>query len=167
MRTLTLSIGLLGLVSVLGCSDQTGPAAPGSELAVGGSSGCYTVRFTTLFTAVSDFVYTGTLTGDLQGTADLVADEVHSFHGITLRVGADVTWHITGGIIPELTGQTFVTRSTQRNIFLPGTSLVKNIGSLRPISGVETANITFTGETVLGTDPQQATLNFEGVICTS
>jgi hypothetical protein len=167
MKSLMVNIGLLGLVSVLGCGDQTSPTAPGSELAAAASSDCHSVKFTTLFTAVSDFVYTGTVTGDLQGTADLVADEVHSFHGITLLVGADVTWHITGGIIPELTGETFVTRLTQHNIFLPGTSLVKNIGSLRAISGVERANVTFSGLTILGTDPQQAKIDFVGVICTN
>jgi hypothetical protein len=164
MRTLTLTVGLLGFILLSGC-DREKLTAPASDLAEGGNSGCYSVKFTTLFTAVSDFVYTGTLIGDLQGTADLVADEVHPFRGVTILIGADVTWHITGGVIPELTGQTFVTRLMNRNIFLPGTSLVKNVGSTRAISGVQKANLTYIGQTPLDTDPQQATLDFVGVIC--
>lgn len=166
MRTLTLTAGLLGLVLLTGC-DRENLTAPGSELAAGSNSGCYTVKYTAVFTALSDFVYTATFTGDLEGTADLVADEVGPFTGVTLAVGADITWYITGGIIPELTGQTFVTRDSHRNIFLPGTSLVKNLGSLRAISGVQTANVTYIGETPLGADPQRAYLDFVGVICTS
>ena len=166
MRPLPLTLGCLGLVLLTGCSDQTGPAAPGSELAAGGSSGCYTVKYTAVFTAISGLAFTGTFTGDLEGTADMLFDEIGPFTGATLRVGADINWHITGGTIPELIGETFVTRLLNRNIFLPGTSLVQNVGSLRAISGVQTANVTYTGETPLGADPQQAFLNFVGVICT-
>jgi hypothetical protein len=166
MKPLLLNIGFLGLVSVVGCSDQASPTAPASELASAGST-CYAVKFTTPLTSLSEVAFTGTLTGDLQGTVDMVFDEFHSFTGVTIRVAADATWHITGGIIPELVGETFVTRLTNRNILLPGTSLAKNIGSLRVISGVEKANLTYTGQTILDTDPQQTVLNFVGVICTN
>lgn len=164
MRLLMLGTGLLGLISVIGCSDQTSPT--GAELA-SASSGCYTVKFSTALTPITDIVYTGTVTGDLQGTVDLVFDEFHSFTGVTNQVAADATWHITGGVIPELVGETFVTRLTNRNILFPGTSLVQNIGSLRAISGVEKANVTYTGHTSLDTNPQETTLNFVGVICPS
>jgi hypothetical protein len=166
MKSLLLNIGFLGLTLVVGCSDQTSPAVPESELALAGS-GCYTVKFSTPLTPVSDIVFTGILTGELQGTVELVFDEFHSLTGVTNQVAADATWHITGGVIPELIGETFVTRLTNRNIRLPGTSLVKNLGSLRVISGVEKANLTYTGQTTLDTDPQQTILNFVGVICTN
>jgi hypothetical protein len=167
MKVLTLNIGLLGLIAVLGCSDQTSPAAAASDLAVADGAACYSVKFTTDLTPVTDVDITGTVTGDLQGTVDMSFDEFSSFRGVTNRVAADAVWHITGGIIPELVGETFVTRLTNRNVLLPGTSLVKNIGSLRVISGVEKANVTYTGQTALDTDPQETILNFVGVICPS
>src|SRR4051794_20897487 len=122
MKPLLLNIGLLGLMSVVGCSDQTSPTAQSSDLAVAESSGCYAVKFSTTLTLVSDFVATGTVTGDLQGTVEMVFDEFHPLRGVTNRVAADATWQITGGIVPELIGETFVTRLTNRNVLVAGSS---------------------------------------------
>jgi hypothetical protein len=163
MRTITLTIGLLGLILLSSC-DRENVTAPVSDLALAGNSGCSTVKFTTVLTPTGPVSFSGVLTGDLEGTVDQVFDEFGSFTGVTIQVAADATWHITGGIIPELIGETFVTRLTNRNVFLPGTSLTKNIGSLRAQSGVERANLTYIGQTQLTTS--ETTLNFVGVICT-
>jgi hypothetical protein len=163
MKSLMLGVGLLGLISALGCSDRTSPTAPASELAGVGSSGCYTVKFTTILTAIGETEFTGVVTGDITGTVHQVFDEFHGFTGVTNIVAADATWEITGGTIPELIGQTFETRLTNRNILLPGTSLVKNLGSLRAIGGATKVNVTYVGETPLST--LQTRLDFTGVIC--
>jgi hypothetical protein len=163
MRSLTLTLGLLGLALLSGCTDREDPTAPGSA-SLAGTSACRTVKFSTVLTAIDPVTFTGVVTGDLEGTVDLVFDEFSSFRGVTNRVAADATWHITGGTIPELIGETFVTRLTNRNVLLPGTSLVKNIGSLRALSGVQKADLTYVGETSLETG--ESVLNFVGVICT-
>jgi hypothetical protein len=165
MKTLTTG-ALFSLLLLLGC-DSAKTTSPGSSLAVAGESGCYVVKFTAELAVTSDdpFFASGTVTGDLQGTVDMVFNEFDAFHGITIRVAADANWHITGGIIPELVGQTFVTRLTNRNLLLP-TSIVQNVGSLRAISGVEKANVTYIGQTILTEDSQLPTLNFVGTICT-
>ena len=58
---------------------------------------------------------------------------------------------------------TFVTRLTNRNVFIPNSSTVKNIGSLRESSGIGKVNVTYTGETSLETSATH--LEFSGVIC--
>jgi hypothetical protein len=162
MKLPTANLTFASLLLIIGCSDQSGPTAPTTELAVGGSSGCYTVKFLTMLTHVSGLVFTGPVTGDLQGTVDVVFNEFHPGTGATNLVAADATWHITGGIVPELIGETFVTRFTNRNVAQPG-PVTKNIGSLDVISGVEKANVHYVGETSGFTG--EPTLNFTGVIC--
>jgi hypothetical protein len=162
MKLLTANLALVSLLFIAGCSDQSSPTAPTSELAVGGSSGCYTVKFTTKLTQVRGVVFTGTVTGDLQGTVDVVFDEFHPGTGATILVAANATWHITGGIVPELIGETFVTRLTNRNVAQPG-PVTKNIGWLDVISGVAKANLHYKGRTSNFTG--EPTLDFRGVIC--
>jgi hypothetical protein len=163
MRPLTLTLGLLGLALLSGCTDRENPTAPAAE-SLAANSVCRVVKFSTALTAIDPVTFTGVVTGDLEGTVDIAFDEFSSFRGVTNRVAADATWHITGGAIPELIGETFVTRLTNRNVFLPGTSLVQNIGSLRALSGVEKANLTYVGQTSLETG--ESVLDFVGVICT-
>jgi hypothetical protein len=93
----------------------------------------------------------------------VVFDEFHPLRGVTNRVAADATWQITGGIVPELIGETFVTRLTNRNVRVAGSTRIQNIGSLRAISGVEKANLTYLGQTSLETG--ETILDFVGVVC--
>jgi hypothetical protein len=162
MKLPTANSTFASLLLILGCSDQSGLTAPTPELAVGGSSGCYTVKFTTRLTHVSGIVFTGPVAGDLQGTVDVVFNEFHPGTGATNLVAADATWHITGGIVRELIGRSFVTRFTNRNVAQPG-PVTKNIGSLDVISGVKKANVHYVGETSNFTG--EPTLHFIGVIC--
>ena len=159
---------LLPVVLLASCTDSGDVTAPSDkagapQFAVAGNSGCYTVKFTTLFTQSDQLHVSGVVSGDLEGTAFVEATDIGRFTGVTLTVGGTIDWSITGGIIPELIGETFLTRLENRNIFLPGTSLVQNVGSLRSISGVEKANLTYIGETSLETN--EARFEFNGVIC--
>lgn len=163
MRMLTLTAGLLGAILLSGC-DRENLTAPASDLAAAGNSGCHTVKFTTALTAATEIEIVGVVTGDITGTVHMLFDEFHGFTGVTNHVAANATWEITGGTIPELIGETFVTRVSNRNVLLPGTSLAQNIGSLRALSGVEKANLTYIGQTSLETG--ETVLNFVGVICT-
>jgi hypothetical protein len=163
MKRLTASIAACSLLLLTACNNQTSITDQGSWQPAVGSSGCHPVKFTTVLTALSETEFTGTVTGDITGTVHLVFDEFHGFTGVTNVVAGNATWQITGGTIPELIGETFETRLTNRNILLPGTSLVKNLGSLRALSGVAKANVTYVGETPLST--LQTRLDFTGVIC--
>jgi hypothetical protein len=164
MKDLTRMAVLAASLLLPGCADQsaiTEPLAPKSVVA--GNSGCHTVKFAAFLTPIDGLHYTGQLSGDLVGTADVLFDEIGPFTGATLHVAANAAWTITGGHVPELIGETFLTRMENRNIFLPGTALAKNVGSLRVISGVEKANLTYTGQTSLITG--EVHLDFNGVIC--
>jgi hypothetical protein len=155
---------LVACILLPGCADQsaiTEPLAPKSVVA--GNSGCNTVRFAAFLTPVDGLHYTGQLTGDLVGTADVLFDEIGPFTGATIHVAANATWSISGGSVPELIGQEFLTRLENRNIFLPGTDRAMNVGSLRAIAGVAKSNVTYVGETSLTTG--EANLEFNGVIC--
>jgi len=155
---------LIACALIAGCTDQaalTDPAEP--QFATAGNSGCYTVKFTTIFTPIDVFNLSGQLTGDLEGTADAAFDEVGRFTGVTLPTAGNIAWNITGGIVSELIGETFHTRIENRNVFLPGTSLVKNVGSLRATDGVEEASLTYVGETSLLTS--ESRLDFKGLRC--
>ena len=151
-------------VVLSGCSDRpavlTQPLR--AQFSVAGASGCYTVALTTV---ISDVTFAGSITGDLEGTIHVVFDQVSPFTGVTNTSAANVTWTISGGIIPELVGKTFTTRLENRNVLMPGSGVAKNIGTLRAISGVATANLNYTGETPL--PPVETRLNYHGVICPS
>lgn len=161
MRTLTLTAGLLGAILLSACGREN-LTAPVSDLAIG-NSGCYAVKFNMLLTNPDEIEFTGVFTGDITGTVHLLFDEFHGFTGVTNTVAANATWQITGGTIPELIGESFETRLTNRNILLPGTDLVKNLGSLRELGGVTKVNVTYVGETSFST--LQIRLDFTGVIC--
>jgi hypothetical protein len=114
-------------------------------------------------TPVDGLQFVGVLTGDLQGTASAAFDEIGPLTGVTRQVAGNLTFHITGGVVPELIGETFTTRIENRNVVPPGQTLVKNVGSLRAISGVNKANLTYVGQTSV--DPFETRLEFTGVVC--
>ena len=94
-------------------------------------------------------------------TADF--DEVGSLTGVRRPTAGNLTIHITGGAVPELIGETFTVRIENRNILPRGRPLVMNVGSIREISGVEKANLTYSGQTSL--DPFRTQLEVQGVLC--
>ena len=162
-RHITPLAGLAACMLLHACADHGAVAGPAARsLSVGGASRCYTVQFSAVLAPISATTLAGTVSGDLEGTVVAVFDESTPFTGATNMSGANLTWTITGGIVPELIGTTFVTRLDNRNILVSPT-LVRNVGSLRPIAGVQKANVTYIGETPFPFTETQ--LDHSGVIC--
>jgi hypothetical protein len=172
MRAL-LTLASLLVVSFFGiaCSGDLPTQAETTSLtlspsfAAGGNSGCYTVKFATHSVGAFPF-FPGTQTGDIDGS-HLVA-----FAGASTPAPTGVTWNfvgtatfvVTGGIIPELVGKSFVVSVESRNVF-NDPDLFAKISNLktRAISGVQKANLTGRGETASDASTVDATWN--GVIC--
>lgn len=153
---------------IIGCSEsQTGPTevlAPN----LNGASGCYAVNFKVVGTPGSvPWIVEHQLTGDLEGSATTVFDiESIRFTGHT--VSNTGTWYFTisGGIVPGLTE--FEARHSQRNQLIdnpatPGT-VFENHGTLRALSGVKVANLTYHG-TYWTTPYEHGEWDAQGVIC--
>jgi hypothetical protein len=149
---------------------QEPPEADLLALASATSSGrCYGVQFDLLFTGP---VFAGVLVGgDLEGTVDI---ELLGFTDATGRTNTATfknTWHITGGVIHELIGESFVTEIANRNLnqIPPSTPFGTAVGTHRVVSGVERANLTYTpGEAkMVSEDPFifENLLHHRGVIC--
>jgi hypothetical protein len=113
-------------------------------LAVAGESGCHTVVLEAHVTGeFPDF--SGVLTGDLEGTVDvLLIGEVTST-GVVFHNAGEETWVISGGTIPELFARTLTWESTFAQQSPPGqgsaTSLIS--GRDRITDGAEKGNLTF------------------------
>ena len=151
-------------VVLLACSDASSSTGVfGPQAAVAGRSGCFTVATTQTLTATGQLQFAGPISGDLEGTAEIQFASFTAFTGVTNTATGSATWTITGGIIPELIGATFVTDFENRNILLPGTQLAVNVGTHRAASGVDKANLTYRGETSLVSGITQ--LDHRGVIC--
>ena len=154
----------------LACSD-TAPtdidgAAP--NLAVAGNSGCYTVKFD--FHGIGVFpTFTATTTGDLEATVDVVFDVgSNETHGVVIFNQGDITYHVTGGIIPALVGLDFETTGRPLTILQPDNEpLVSGItGTEKAVAGVKKANLTFRGTfDVRNGPPFPVELKYNGVIC--
>jgi hypothetical protein len=131
--------------------------------------GCYGVRFDLLFHGPE---FAGDLVGgDLEGWVDIELLRFTDPTGRTNTAIFEFTWHITGGVIPELIDQSFVTEIDNRNLNAvpPPTLLGTAVGRHRVVSGIERANLTYTpGEAeVVSLDPFafENLLHHRGAIC--
>jgi hypothetical protein len=173
-RSFSLVIAAVVLMAACDSTQTTAPTpvlAP--ELAMTPSltaePGCYGVQFDLLFHG-PDFA--GELVGgDLEGWVDI---ELLGFTDPTGRTNTATfrfTWNITGGVIAELIGQSFVTDIDNRNLnqIPPPTNTGTAVGTHRVVSGVERANLTYTpGEAeIVSLDPFafENLLHHRGVIC--
>jgi hypothetical protein len=168
---LVIAVGLAAACDVgAPIAPQEHPDADLPALASVSSSGsCYGVQFDLLFTGP---VFGGVLVGgDLEGTVDI---ELLGFTDATGRTNTAIfrnTWHITGGVIPEIIGDSFITEMANRNLnqIPPSTPFGTAVGTHRVVSGVERANLTYTpGEAkMVSEDPFifENLLHHRGVIC--
>lgn len=171
LNVLTLAL-LTGLVFAVACSREasTGPDVPDPTLQQAGNSGCYTVNFTVNYTEVMDpsrpFTFEGVVSGDLEGSAELIFDTAVRSTRSTFTALGVVTYEITGGLITELVGQSFQTRLRTLNVFPDdGDPLVaRNNVVERALSGVSKANLTIHGLTDIPS-PQTPDWIYHGVIC--
>ena len=151
------------------CGDNSPTGPMGPQLSVHDATGCYAVEFNVEITSPDGSSFTSALSGDLEGTVEVVGTGVTwPPTGATNTSTQEYTFHITGGAVPELIGVTFSTSVENRNILyflLPsGQQFVRNVGQHRATAGVATANLTYAGQTSLAL-PQVTSLDHRGVIC--
>jgi hypothetical protein len=176
---------VIAAVVLMAACDSTQTTAPTPVLApdlamtpsLTAEPGCYGVQFDLLFrgTAVDPELppeFEGELVGgDLEGTVDIVLTGATDPTGRTNTATFRFTWNITGGVIAELIGQSFVTDIDNRNLnqIPPPTNTGTAVGTHRVVSGVERANLTYTpGEAeIVSLDPFafENLLHHRGVIC--
>ena len=164
-RALVLLV--LGLTAACGDSAPIEPVAteiqPG---VVAGASGCYTIDVQSHSTGVYP-VFSGDLSGDLIGTEEVVFDFAEiRFDGRTIKNQGIVTWHIEGGIVPELIGTTFRAVTTPMNVLTPNSDqIVRRARAMDDFPAK--ANLTLAG--VFNPDntppPFAVNLEYKGVIC--
>ncbi len=151
------------------CTDSQ-PVAPDVEvtpdLGVAGNSGCYTVKFYVEVSGAPPF-FSGAATGDIEATVEVLFDDAASvFHGVVLRSEGVVTWHVSGGIIQELEGETFRTSTRSNLLTRPDNDplIWEIVGTDRALDGVTKANLTYRG-TFVAAPPFDTDLDYQGVIC--
>jgi hypothetical protein len=176
------------LAAACDAAQPTAPA-PGADaqlvaaVAASSGTGCYGVRFDMLFERfeadvpplpAEDFAQGTLVDGDLEGTVDIDLLDATAPTGNTNTATFRFRWNITGGAIPELIGQSFVTIVENRNLFgIPPRAndppdFGATVGTHRAESGVRQANLTYIGEAFLGDDPPPFIVNLlrhDGVIC--
>ena len=134
-------------------------------LAVAGS-GCRSVILEAHVTGeFPDFF--GVLTGDLQGTVDVVLDGEVTSTGVVFHGSGEETWVISGGTIPALVGRTLTSVFTFVQQFAPGqgstTSLIS--GTDRITDGAERGNLTFHATFDASVLPFAVDSEYRGVVC--
>jgi hypothetical protein len=167
MKRLTVAIVWLTFAAGCGGEAPMDMEEVTPEFAVAGNSGCYTVKFDVRLEWVGPGLPLAQyVTGDLVGTAvaDFSSGQV-KFAGATYKNGGTYQWDITGGIIPGL--ETFETEFDNTNFMTdrPGSPylLFENLGKHRALTGVETANLTYTG--YFDARILQGNHHYQGVIC--
>ena len=133
-------------------------------LAVAASS-CHTVALEAHVTG--EFPeFSGVLTGDLQGTVDVVLDGEETSTGVVLHGSGEETWVISGGTIPALVGRTLTSVFTFVQPSAPGpgdTSLIN--GTYRIVEGVQKGNLTFHAIFNASVLPFTVDSKYRGVVC--
>ena len=108
--------------------------------------------------------FSGTLSGDLEGTFAAVGGFPMVYHGVVLMRPVEQTWEVTGGIIEELIGETLVF-----DVDFVGTynkpDLLSINNTLRVVEGAQKGNLTQHGWTELLPPLFTNHLDYHGVIC--
>ena len=132
------------------------------------ASGCYSVRATWTASPSGPTTFTGSLTGDLEGTMTSDFDQNSlKFAGSTLAVSFTNYWTITGGVLPA--SVSFVTASEGLNHLMdrPGSpaSFFESTGQHRAISGVAKANLSGSNKVDFSLAVPVLVGTLHGVIC--
>lgn len=147
----------------------TAPPTMASHAA--GPLSCQSVVFTSVLSGTFP-TFTGTMTGDLEGTVLNIQDAntVEVRGPFYARVDGAIDFNVTGGTIPELIGQSFRTSAVSSNRFAPDAdpTIGEVGGRVRAVDGVSAANLTFHGfvDVTDGVPPFEVRLLWHGVICT-
>jgi hypothetical protein len=160
-----LLIPLLLVSLAFGCDSDlpTAADAPSPEFAVAGNSGCYTVQGTISETGVFPN-FSGTIDGDLVGTStSLLSLDVKVAGRVFLNPG-ERTLVISGGIIPELVGET-VHVTFQGLSIVNAPPLVTINERSRVDEGAAKGNLTAHGTLDWNVFPWEVDVDYNGVIC--
>lgn len=147
----------------VGCSGDTPTDVPAPDFAVAGNSGCYTVRGTIFETGVFPN-FSGTIDGDIVGTSTSTLGLDVTFHGAVITNPGERTIEVTGGIIPELVGET-VHVTFQGLSILNAPPLVTINERSRVDEGAAEGNMTAHGTLDWNVFPWEVDVAYNGVIC--
>jgi hypothetical protein len=165
-----IPLALLGLT--LGC-DGDAPTTPENlspAFAIAGSSGCYTVSGALdqgVDFADPDPVFSGTISGDIEGTVVSVITGPPFSRGVVGSNPVEQTWEVTGGIVEPLIGEQLLLENEVLGVFAEPEPLVARIRTIaRIVEGARRGNLTFHGTTdFTGFPVVTSHLEYRGVIC--
>jgi len=182
------SLLLLLVLCMAACSGDAVPVAPtevqapeavvespGGVRASAGQSVCYAVKFQIdlhwpTFEGDTEHIG-GDVTGDLEGTAEMVfslGPDAFGLFGVVSKnlVEATANWEVTGGVLGATDFQTTL-NNKDFVIDRPGSpgTLFENIGTHKALAGVRQANLTYKGTFDLLQPGQPGTHYYHGVIC--
>jgi hypothetical protein len=135
------------------------------DLAVAGS-GCHAVVLQAHVTGeFPDF--SGVLTGDLEGSVDVILDGEETSTGVALHGSGKETWVISGGTIPALVGGmlTWVFTFVQQSAPGQGSTTSLISGTYRITDGAERGNLTFHATFDASVLPFAVDSAYRGVVC--
>jgi len=172
LLVLILSVCVSALVACADSAPTAFDSASGSSesqvrpnFGLAGNSGCYTVQFSVALVPTNFPTFTGPVTGDLEGTAELTFDLPFVFRGVVGFGAGPTSWDITGGIVSEVP-LAFRTQGSALTLFAPDNDplLLETHDRHKVIDGVRKANFTGHGVTDI-TGPQVTRLDYHGVLC--
>jgi hypothetical protein len=130
-----------------------------------GPSGCHTVALEAHVTGEFPY-FSGVLSGDLEGTADVVLDGDETSTGVVFHGSGEETWVISGGTIPALIGRTLTSVLTFTQPAAPGQGDISLInGTYRIVDGVQKGNLTFHATFDASVFPFVVDSEYRGVVC--
>ena len=128
-----------------------------------GKSGCYTVSGALDQIVQPDGSFSGTISGDIQGTVFTVGGPV-DIHGVVVFRPVWQTWEVTGGIVVPLIGESVHFENDFVGI-LAQLPIIHVNTKVRVADGAQKGNLTLHGYTDLSTLPPSSHLEYHGVIC--
>lgn len=163
MKKALITLAFAGLA--VGCGGDVPTDTDGltPQLAVAGSSGCYTVHGTISETGFFPN-FTGVIDGDLVGTSSTLLSFDVGFAGAVIFNPGERTLEITGGIIPELIGKTV--HETFEGLTISDAPPLLSINERTRIdAGAEQGNLTTHGTLNWDVFPWEVEAEYRGVIC--
>lgn len=163
--TIRIPAVLLVLASTVACETNTVTAPPESapEFAVAGRSGCYVVQGAISERGVFPN-FTGTISGDLEGTTTTQLSFDVAFTGAAIHNPGERTLLITGGNVPELFTRT-LHQSLGSVTISEASSQIRINERTQVDGGVRRGTLTTHGTLDLTVDPWEVELEYQGVIC--
>jgi len=169
--TFVIILVLVGAAWNLGCSRSSGSVSPLSPVAASaapaivGESKCETVHF---FAHLAGRFpnFSGTLTGDLEGTVAAQLDLDFEKTGVVYHNPGTETWTIQNSTVPALTGQTIHVESDGVVVQAPGQAPTFRMnGRSRILDGPVTGNLTWHGTFDVSVFPIAVELEYRGPVC--